>query len=304
MESEDFGKGSKIPTTKPVGLRPTDFGQTIGRRYQVLSKLGEGKFGVVYQGRNIVNEQSVAIKTESVHSPIRLIKNETAVLKYLYDQGCRCCPIVYWYGLHYDTTCLVFSYYKISLHDYLHIGPINDSKKNAIMRTCIGMMESIHKHFVIHRDIKPQNFMIRDGELFLIDFGLSTFYIDSAGNPIENVMSENLTGTPKYVSYNVHDGHTASRRDDMISLGYMFLWITNGSLWQLEEDTLADGFATTHISHPTNVYFKKRKSWPMLEDLVSNSNKEFGGIYRYLEHCYRLDYEGSPLYGELEKLFG
>jgi len=280
-------------------------GQVIGRRYQVLSKLGEGKFGVVYHGRNITNEQSVAIKTESTHSPIRLLKNETAVLKYLYDQGCRCCPIVYWYGLHFDITCLVFSYYTISLHDYLHIGPINDTKKNAIMRTCIGMMESIHKHFVIHRDIKPDNFMIRDGELFLIDFGLSTFYIDSEGGTIENVMSENLIGTPKYISYNVHEGHTASRRDDMISLGYMFLWITNGSLWSFD-GVEESRYATTHISHPTNVYFRKMKSWSMLENLVSNSNtpNNNGGIYRYLEHCYRLDYEGSPLYGELEKLFG
>ena len=38
----------------------------------------------------------------------------------------------------------------------------------------------------------------------------------------------------------------------------------------------------------------------MLENLISNYN----GLYRYLEHCYRLNYEGSPLYGELEKLFG
>lgn len=67
-----------------------EFGVIIGRRYQVLTKLGEGKFGIVYKGRNIATNQSVAIKTESSGSPNRLLKNETTILKYLYDQGCRC----------------------------------------------------------------------------------------------------------------------------------------------------------------------------------------------------------------------
>ena len=274
----------------------------IGRRYQVLSKLGQGKFGIVYQGRNVATGQSIAIKTESVGSPIRLLKNETAILKYLYDQGCRCCPIVYWYGVHLDTTCLVFSCYTISLYEYLHIKPIENEKRNAIMRTCIGMLESIHKHFVIHRDIKPENFMIRDGELFLIDFGFATFYIDPDGEHIANVITENLVGTPKYISYNIHCGNTASRRDDMISLGYILLWIMTGELPWTEGRSPSitnSRESENNILHPLNVYRRDKKSLNMLENLVSNYN----GLYRYLEHCYRLDYEGSPLYGELEKLF-
>ena len=278
-------------------------GDILAYRYQVLSKLGEGKFGTVFQGFNISTKQNIAIKTESRFSPIRLLKNETTVLKYLYDQGCRCCPIVYWYGIHLNTSCIVFSYYTISLYDYFHIKPLDNEKKKYIMRTCIEMLESIHKHFVIHRDIKPHNFMIRDGELFLIDFGLATFYIGPDGDHIEDVITENLVGTPKYISYNVHCGHNASRRDDMLSLGYMFLWIegnttlfSNSSTTTLENK---DNFPITHILHPSNVYLKDKKSWYLLENLCS----KYDNIYRYLEYCYRLSYEGSPLYGELQKLF-
>jgi serine/threonine protein kinase len=260
-----------------------EFGSIIGRRYQVLTKLGEGKFGILYQGRNVATNQSVAIKTESSGSPIRLLKNETTILKYLYDQGCRCVPIVYWYGVHIDTTCLVFSCYTVSLYDYFHIGPIDSEKRKSIMRTCIEMVESIHQHFVIHRDIKPHNFMIRDGELFLIDFGLATFYIDSCGKHIDDVMSEDLTGTPRYMSYNVHCGHRASRRDDLVSLGYIYLWMINGELpWN------------------TFVTNNKSKSWNILENLVLDTDAK---LHRYLEYCYRLSYEGSPLYGELIKIF-
>ena len=202
-----------------------ELGDVISNRYRVISKIGQGKFGIVYQAHNIKTKQLVAIKTESTGSPIRLLKNETAILKYLYDQCCRCCPVVYWYGVHLDTTCLAFSFYSMSLYDYLHITNIDIDKKNKIIAACIEMIESIHKCFVIHRDIKPQNFMIKDGELFAIDFGLATFYIGPNGEHINNDKSENLVGTPKYASYNIHCGHSASRRDDMISLGYMYLWI-------------------------------------------------------------------------------
>ena len=137
----------------------------------------------------------------------------------------------------------------------------------------------------------------------MIDFGLANFYIDSNGDHIEDIMTENLVGTPKYISYNVHCGHNSSRRDDMLSLGYMFLWIegnttlfSNSSTTTLENK---DNFPITHILHPSNVYLKDKKSRYLLENLCS----KYDNIYRYLEYCYRLSYEGSPLYGELQKLF-
>jgi serine/threonine protein kinase len=277
-------------------------GDIINRRYQILSKIGEGKFGIVFQAKTIKTNQIVAIKTEDPGSPISLLKNETTILKYLYDQGCRHCPIVYWYGLHLEIRCLVFSFFKISLYDFLYTKPLDNEKKYHILRTCIEIIESIHTHLVIHRDIKPQNFMIRDGELFLIDFGLATFYVDADGKHIEDVITENLVGTPKYISYNVHCGHSASRRDDMMSLGYMFLFILNGELpftGTPQSNLLSDNYPATHILHPTNFHLKDKKSWYMLENLVLKQKN----IHKYLEHCYRLEYEGSPLYGELKKLF-
>ena len=277
-----------------------ELGDLISNRYQVISKIGEGKFGVVYQAHNIKTKQIVAIKTESTGSPIRLLKNETAVLKYLYDQGCRCCPTVYWYGIHLDTTCLAFSFYTMSLYDYLHIVSVDIDKKYKIMAACIEILESIHKYFVIHRDIKPQNFMIKDGELFIIDFGLATFFIGQDGEHVEDIKSDNLVGTPNYTSYNVHCGHSASRRDDMISLGYMYLWMIQGELsWSSSDDNtgLDTPYDKTNILCPYNVYRREKKSWAILENLEDKK------IHKYLEYCYRLEYEGSPLHGELKKIF-
>ena len=274
-------------------------GNIIAKKYQVLSQLGQGKFGTVFQVRNVDTQEIRALKTEPSDSPIRLLKNETTVLKYLYEQGCRCCPIVYWYGVTLDTTCLIFSCYTISLYEYLHNRPLSIEKKNALMARMIEMVASVHEHLVLHRDIKPENFMIHNGELYLIDFGFATFYVGPDGGHLPNIMSENLVGTPKYLSYHMHCGNAASRRDDMISLGYIYLWMMEGELpWNCVGVPVETDVTPLNIHHPTNVYRREKKSWASMENLALNSN-----IYRYLEHCYRISYEGSPLYGQLQKLF-
>jgi casein kinase 1 len=275
-------------------------GDIIAKKYQVLSQLGQGKFGTVFQVRNTETDEIRALKTESRRAPVRLLKNETAVLKYLYEQGCRCCPIIYWYGIIPDTSCLIFSYYTITLYDYLHIRPLSLEKKNELMARMIDMLESVHRHFVLHRDIKPENFMIHNGELFLIDFGFATFYVGEDGDHLPNMPTENLVGTPKYLSYHIHSGNSASRRDDMISLGYIYLWMTTGELpWTCDNYELdAPNIDKTSIHYPANVYRKEKKSWANMENLALDTP-----ILRYLEHLYRMNYEGSPLYGQLQKLF-
>ena len=91
----------------------------LGRHYKIISKIGKGKFGTVFKGVNVKTNDIIAIKTENKNTPYKLLKNETTILKYLYDQGSRSIPIVYWFGLHLDSVCLVFTYYSLSLHDYI-----------------------------------------------------------------------------------------------------------------------------------------------------------------------------------------
>ena len=136
----------------------------IKNRYKIISKIGNGKFGIVYKGINTATNEFIAIKTESKNTPFKLLKNETAILKYLHEQGSRSIPLIYWYGIHENNTCLVFSYYETTLENYvLSLSPTDENtqkKYDKIMSTCINILDSIHKHFVLHRDIKPQNFML------------------------------------------------------------------------------------------------------------------------------------------------
>lgn len=96
----------------------------------------------------------------------------------------------------------------------------------------------MHKKHYIHRDIKPDNMMMGLGKdsnvVHMIDFGLTRLVIDpKTGRHIPFVQGKNLIGTCRYVSINSHLGYELSRRDDLISVGYVMINFLTGRLpWQ------------------------------------------------------------------------
>jgi len=206
----------------------------IGNKYRLIKKIGSGKFGQVYQGTHIKKNQLVAIKMEKIEQEINTIKYETTILNYLYRKGCRDTPFVLWYGIYNELICLVMTYFEKSFMDYIPKLKCQTQRINKIMVRMIEILENIHGHYVIHRDLKPENFMILENEIYLLDFGLATIYINEK-NQHNEFRNDRLliTGTPKYISINIHNGIEPSRRDDMISLGYIYLYFLKGSLpWQ------------------------------------------------------------------------
>jgi len=78
---------------------------------------------------------------------------------------------------------------------------------------------------IVHCDIKPQQFLFgctnKLQQLYLVDFGLSSRYWGTRHMPMRNHVS--LTGAARYASINAHRGIQQSRRDDLESIGYMFM---------------------------------------------------------------------------------
>jgi serine/threonine protein kinase len=271
----------------------------IANKYILLEKLGMGKFGIVYKGIHKKTQQNVAIKMEKRGQEITTIKHETTVLNYLYGKGCRDIPFVLWYGVYMEYTCLAMTYFERTLSE-IKDKLVNEKEKiNKIMYRMVEIIENIHSHCVIHRDIKIDNFMILENEIFIIDFGLATFYIDGNNNHVPCKNREYITGTPKYISINIHNGIEPSRRDDLISIGYLYLYLYYGNLpWNNIPITTTTTTNNLHILNEKNMYIKEKKEWLVLKNTLINA-----GCEKYMDYCYSLKYDETPNYDILKKMF-
>jgi len=261
--------------------------KVIRDTYLIKKWLGKGKFGVVYHAENMTNGEQVAIKMEKNNTEYSSIKHEVRIMNYLFQHGFRDLPKIHWYGVEQTFTYLAMCYYERSLES---IVGVEFSRLAKIMIQCISILESLHELFVIHRDIKPQNFMIKNQQLYLIDYGLATFYMDGEGEHVPNKHQETITGTPLFLSYYNYLGNTLSRRDDLISLGYMFLHLFKGSLPWSQQDMV------------TTITLKSLENITKLsyDDTSENFKKCFDS---YMEMCYRLRYDEEPPYENLRQLF-
>ena len=99
-------------------------------------------------------------------------------------------------------------------------------------------LEHMHKNHMIHHDLKPSNTLVGLGNhsstVHLIDFGLTRLVVNpETGQHVADFKNRHLVGSSKYCSINAHLGTGLTRRDDLISLGYVILEFVRGGLpWQ------------------------------------------------------------------------
>jgi len=161
----------------------------------------------------------------------------------------------------------------------------------------LSRLEYVHTKSFIHRDVKPDNFLIglgkRQSVIHIIDFGLAKKYRDPRSHQhIPYRENKNLTGTARYASINTHIGIEQSRRDDLESLGYVLMYFIRGSLpWQgLKANT------------------KKQKYERIMDRKMSTSTEQLCKGYAtefrsYFEYCRSLRFEDRPDYAYLKRLF-
>ena len=100
----------------------------------------------------------------------------------------------------------------------------------------IERIETLHEKNILHRDIKPQNFVIGLGDkqdlIYIIDFGLAKFFIRN-GKHIPYIDGKGMVGTARYVSIKTHKGIEQARRDDLEGIAYTLIYFLKGRLpWQ------------------------------------------------------------------------
>jgi serine/threonine protein kinase len=272
----------------------------VANKYRLGRKIGSGSFGDIYQGADISNkDRPVAIKLEAKNTKHPQLIYEAKVCKLLQGQPSCGVPHLLWYGTEGDYNVMVIELLGPSIEDLFNYCRRKFQLKTVLMLAdqLLSRIEYVHSRNFLHRDIKPDNFLIGLGSrahfIHVIDFGLAKRYRDPRTKThIPYREDKQLTGTARYASINTHIGIEQCRRDDLESLGYMFMYFLRGSLpWQgLRANTKKAKYEM----------ILERKMVTSLESLCEGFPREF---VLYLEAARGLRFEDRPDYSYLKGLF-
>lgn len=290
------GSGSSGSGSAP-GTRKAGMDLRVNKKYRLSRKIGSGSFGDIYLGVNVTTGEEVAIKLESVKTKHPQLLYESKIYRILY--GGVGIPNVRWFGVEGDYNVMVLDLLGPSLEDLFNYCGRRFNLKTVLLlaQQLLSRLEFLHTKSFIHRDVKPDNFLIGLGRhhntVYIIDFGLAKRYRDPRTHKhIIYREHKNLTGTARYASINTHIGIEQSRRDDLESLGYVVMYFLRGSLpWQ-----------------GLKAHTKKQKYERILERKMATSPEQlckgFPSEFRsYFEYCRALRFDDRPDYSYLKRLF-
>jgi serine/threonine protein kinase len=248
----------------------------INNKYKLINKIGSGAFGSIYKGQNIRTNEYVAIKIEPIKHELKLLKNESKIYQYLKD--CSNIPSVKWFGKYNNNYYMVIDLLGYSLQDLI----LAHNKLYLKLTLKIGIklisiIKTIHEKGLVHRDIKPDNFLFglnNLNTLYLIDFGFCKKIIFDTEH-VKIKKTNGIIGSKNYMSINSHNHIELSRRDDLESIGYILLYLYTGSLpWNNELDEV--------------------KILTMKQNILNDNIPNI--ITNYIKQVKKLDYQETPNY--------
>lgn len=252
----------------------TDYlpGELACDKYLVEEVLGEGSYGVVYGARHLETGDEVALKILTSETPIdrsRFLR-ECYTLATLDDPGV---VRVLDFGEHEGTVYLAMERIRgITLDEWLRGREVATGEEVwELVMALSGALEALEGSSILHRDIKPTNIMLREGELgspVLIDFGLAKRAFE-VGLTSPNMM----LGTPGYMPPEVLGGSTLDSRSDLYALGMVARFLATGqeAFPHLAGYQLLQRMARAPVPMPDRLAAPLRR---VLEDLTAINREE------------------------------
>ncbi|KAL4472054.1 hypothetical protein ABPG72_007103 [Tetrahymena utriculariae] len=274
----------------------------IGKNFKLTKKLGSGGFGQIYLGVNTKSNLEVAIKLEKNNSACPQLQYEAQFYKRLLKDvsvlNNRGLPHVYYTAREGDFTFMVMDRLGSSLEDLFQKCGRKLSLKTVLM---IGMqmverIQFIHSKDVLHRDIKPDNFLMGRGRnahiVYIVDFGLAKKLVTRNGSHIPYKENKNFTGTARYASLTTHIGIEQGRRDDLEGMMYVLLYFLLGSLpWMgVRSNTKKEKYDK----------IMEKKMTLSINEVFNDLPKEFVELFKYIRN---LEFEEIPDYDYIKRKF-
>ncbi len=180
--------------------------------YRLVQRLGEGGMGVVHLGLD-THGRAVAVKVLRAHvahdpeARARLSREVTSLSRI---RSPRVAPIVD-ADVDGETPYIVTQYVPgPSLDDHVRLrGPLPPGELHRVASGIAEALDAIHSAGVVHRDVKPGNVLLVDGEPVLIDFGIA-----HVADDIRLTMTGLVMGTPGYLAPEVVGGDDVTPATD------------------------------------------------------------------------------------------
>jgi DNA-binding NarL/FixJ family response regulator len=218
------GTGAAFTSAIQTALRAPP--EPVVPRYEVLRVLGRSASSIVYLATIADSTDNVALKVSSdevVEGHDEAARRAREMLAREYQTiaaiDSPCVVDIYDYGVHAGREYLAMEYFPRGDLRRRMEQPLSVAAAVAYVQRIAAALQVVHEAGVVHRDLKPQNVMLRDNDdVVLIDFGLSKDLNGTIGSTRTGV----LRGSPYYMCPEQAQGLPVDRRGDLYSLGIMF----------------------------------------------------------------------------------
>ncbi len=202
----------------------------IADRYMIIDTAGEGGMADVYVAMDTILNREVAVKilrgalSEDPVTLVRFLREASAISKLHHPNVVE----VYDVGEFNNQNYIVMEYVRGRTLKQLILqrGALQKEEAVEIMKQLVSAVSHAHENDIIHRDIKPQNVLVKDdGTIKITDFGIAL-----AHNAVQLTQVDAVLGSAHYIAPETTKGEVATEQIDIYALGIVFYELLSGSL--------------------------------------------------------------------------